>query len=1164
MDRFFFPLPTNDEQRQIIYRLYKSPCVVVKGPPGTGKTHTIANLIGHLLAQGKRILVTAQTPKALKVLREKIVEPLQPLCVSVLQKDRQNNEQLQQSVRQMNIRLAQSEHQLEIEAARLQEERLRVLAELRLERERLLVAREDEIREIVYAGKGIRPIDAAKCVLERQEKDSWIPSPVTLGEGAPLSHADVIVLYQSSAKISLDDERELVGARPDLAKLPTPAQLRDLIKESNVCEAQELDFGKEFWDDNVEPADFAEFENLLTSASKAIEFLKECSIWQMEAVQAGCDGEPARGAWTSLADSIEQTWKEIQECYSLVMEYGPIVADQRPADELLLIVDEMIGHVEKNGTHNFLTRITKSHWYTFIGAVQINGRVADVTQVTHLRAVRAHLRSVQCREELKSRWSRQMVPGGAPSLLELGDKPEQVCRQFVQRIHAALDWHLAVWLPLEADLERLGFRWKTYLDSVSPEVGDNAQLNRLRLAILGDLRKILQMRATSLHVRRLKRMLASWQSQLFDTRDGEASVTQRLRQALKESDFATYSVAYEEVRRFEELEHDLLRRNELLDTLVKTAPAWASAIRNHLPTRDSSEPPGNPMTAWEWRQLRDELERRAATSLEHLQQRIETLNVKLLEVTAQLVEKQTWLYQVKNIAPDQKHALGAYATLRSKLTKSGQGKKDAEVRSAMRREMEIAKGAVPVWIMPLSEVAEVFDPCSTRFDVVIIDEASQCDPLAMFALYLGKQAIVVGDDEQVSPLTIGLEAEETMKLTRTFLENVPHKELYDGETSIYDFARIAFGGVIRLVEHFRCAPDIISFSNNLCYQGEIKPLREENSVVLSPHVVPHRIDGGRVDDAKVNLVEAQTVASLVCAAIEQPEYAYNEFNQPMTFGISSLLGDQQAGEIEKILHAKLAPEVYLRRQILCGNPAHFQGDERDVMFLSMVDSPTGGPMPLRDPEANKRIFKKRYNVAASRARDQMWLVYSLNHETDLKPGDIRRSFIEYAIDPKAKEREIERYKGKTESPFEERVLRHLISRGYSVQPQYRVGAYRIDLVVTGGGKRLAVECDGEQWHGHDKLQEDMERQAILERLGWQFVRIRGSVFFRDPDRAMAPVFRRLEELSIPVGEQASDSVYQKSELIDRVRRRAEELMREWGFQTDAAGLFSGSVNSLNQ
>lgn len=95
---------------------------------------------------------------------------------------------------------------------------------------------------------------------------------------------------------------------------------------------------------------------------------------------------------------------------------------------------------------------------------------------------------------------------------------------------------------------------------------------------------------------------------------------------------------------------------------------------------------------------------------------------------------------------------------------------------------------------------------------------------------------------------------------------------------------------------------------------------------------------------------------------------------------------------------------------------------------------------------------------------------------------------------------------------------------------------------------MAVECDGDRYHPLDRLPEDMARQAILERLGWTFVRIRGSVFFRDPDQAMAPVFARLAELGIPPEGGSSggtSDIRNASDLRERVIRRAEELRREW-------------------
>ena len=89
-----------------------------------------------------------------------------------------------------------------------------------------------------------------------------------------------------------------------------------------------------------------------------------------------------------------------------------------------------------------------------------------------------------------------------------------------------------------------------------------------------------------------------------------------------------------------------------------------------------------------------------------------------------------------------------------------------------------------------------------------------------------------------------------------------------------------------------------------------------------------------------------------------------------------------------------------------------------------------------------------------------------------------------------------------------------IRLGLKAIPQFRVAEYRIDLVVEGIKARLAVECDGDQWHGPEEYERDQWRQRVLERAGWRFWRIRGSTFYRDPEQAMEPLWQILEEMSI--------------------------------------------------
>ena len=119
----------------------------------------------------------------------------------------------------------------------------------------------------------------------------------------------------------------------------------------------------------------------------------------------------------------------------------------------------------------------------------------------------------------------------------------------------------------------------------------------------------------------------------------------------------------------------------------------------------------------------------------------------------------------------------------------------------------------------------------------------------------------------------------------------------------------------------------------------------------------------------------------------------------------------------------------------------------------------------------------------------------------LKKEDIRYGLLDYADHSKVYSNNLMGVEKLSDSPFEEEVAKYLIAHGYNVQQQYAVGPYRIDMVITCGNERIAVECDGEKYHsGEEKIREDMEREIILNRIGnWEFIRIRGGAYYRDKD-----------------------------------------------------------------
>jgi very-short-patch-repair endonuclease len=106
-----------------------------------------------------------------------------------------------------------------------------------------------------------------------------------------------------------------------------------------------------------------------------------------------------------------------------------------------------------------------------------------------------------------------------------------------------------------------------------------------------------------------------------------------------------------------------------------------------------------------------------------------------------------------------------------------------------------------------------------------------------------------------------------------------------------------------------------------------------------------------------------------------------------------------------------------------------------------------------------------------------------------------------------------------ESGFERQVYSALVEKGYRVIPQVETGAYRIDMVVEGAGDlRLAIECDGDEFHGPDRWPYDMLRQRILERAGWTFWRCFASTWQLRRVEVLGELLARLGEMGIePLG-----------------------------------------------
>jgi very-short-patch-repair endonuclease len=968
-------------------------------------------------------------------------------------------------------------------------------------------------------------------------------------------------LYRTNTSVSRDAENELSGHLPELQDIPGPEEFDASVNEQNRLSLEDLDFRSDLWEarSSEGPADV--LQALASSLAQAVEPLSGKEKWKLAAIYAGKYGGAHRHPWDQLISLVRVVHREAANAQEALLKYGPQVSGNLALEDQERLASEILAHLESGNKLGSFTLFTHKSWSQFLEQAKVNNAAPRIPE--HFNALRQLCRLKTLRADLAARWDRQVGTLGAPYSSEMGEEVEKTLMQFCDSIEECLGWHEQTWLQLRGQLEDHGFSWDKLLAEQPAVVGADGELMRIGLAVTDSLLPIMDSRFKKLRLLQLNQELRDLKDRLkLAARLAKSSkATTQLLAAVKDEDSSRYREAYEHLLELKSRQADLDLRRSLLAKLETAAPAWAGAVRNRTGVHGRGEPPRDPPSAWTWRQLNEELDRRAGVSLEALQAKSEKLSEQLRRTTVGLIDKSAWSAQARRTSPRQRQALVGWLDTIRRIGK-GHGVRVALLRAEAAHKMIECRGAVPVWVMPLSRVVENFDPRVTRFDVVIIDEASQSDVMALVALYLGKTVLVVGDHEQVSPSAVGQDLGIIQNLIFQYLPGIPNADLYDGQISIYDLARQSFGGTTCLVEHFRCVPEIIQFSNMISYDWRIKPLRDASRVRLLPRTIAHRVSGSS-RDGKINRKEALAVASLLAAAMEHREYKKNDAGQPLSFGVVSLVGDEQAIEIDNLLRKHISPDRYELHRVLCGNAAQFQGDERDVIFISLVDTAQRGPLSLRDQE----LFKQRFNVAASRARDQMWVVHSLNPHNDLKADDLRRQLIEHAQDPSRLMRALEEKEKRSQSVFEREVMKRLIAAGYSVAPQWRVGSFRIDLVVEGDGKRLAIECDGDRYHPLEKLSDDMDRQSVLERMGWIFTRIRGTEFFRSPDRAMKPVFEKLQFLEISATGATSGPAHQASastELIDSVVRRAEELRNAWTKRESGDSRGQASSRSVGQ
>jgi hypothetical protein len=1111
-DEQLLPLATNKAQRRVLQRMNVDSAVVVEGPPGTGKTHTIANLVCALLAQGQRVLVTSQREQALRELRDKLPEPVRDLCVMSTAARSDGTDDFSRSVTALSEMFGsttQAEEEEIIREATIRRNSL--IADASRLRDgilRLRTAEWIEYPEVARGYSGTLPTIAERVAAQAprlgwlHELSSSLPAP--LGD-PPLSAAEAA------------DLRALLSQE-------TPSRCARRAQRFPEAEA-------------VPEAD--SFQQVLSAARRADETARQAggTAQEIAAVDGSTvfviEGQVRAAAAASrrlklpvrVTDWPASSWEPAALSAMFARHHLDLLRD---IDIAAAEVEEGLGRIQRLGRQQVsVPQLPHGDFTEMLSAVASlrrrragRGLVSRMTVTREQRSAQRFLSS--CR-----------VDGHEPS----SESDIDAVLTWLQ-VTAVVNVHLARWAPFKVT-PRQGASMLVLVSSLA------ACYRRLR-----DLETIAKAHDSVVELLANQGIrphgsatLAGWDALCDDIATGSAlAVAQQGRRAparfasrlpqatsadppelaeLRRTALAQDVPGYRQART--KLQHAFTewRDQQRCDDLLKRLRQWHPRVADELAQTSLDE-------AWEeklrslpeacqWLTAKAFCERALDSSNDQeLQAMLDETELHISEETARLVAARTRLCLLCKVSPEQRQALEAYRAAVAAIGK-GKGRYTATKRRAARSAMRAAQGAVPAWIMPVGKVAETIPPVKDSFDVVIVDEASQLELGALFLLWLAPRVIAVGDDKQCAPGWPGTDNQRYLDMLRQSLPTLDHHERLALEPggNLYALLLQRFPDPVRLTEHFRSMPEIIGWSSRQFYDERLLPFRQFTPDRLPPLHVVH-VEDGRAEgrgDAIHNDSEAKHLVEKLQELLADAAYTSP---RARSFGIIALQGTGQAKRIDRMINASIEPMLRTRHNIRVGNPPDFQGSEYDVVLLSMVASRA---FTARTGLRNARLF----NVAASRARDQMWLFTSMTRDR-LNPEDLRFSLLTYMEDPPTylgeppslDEVSADIRQPPFESLFQQHVFRAIRQRGYHVVPQVKVGRdYSLDLVVTGDNARLAIACDGPIARAPvARVQRDFDWERDLRRVAWRFWRIRQSEFTLAPERTLDALWTELADLGI--------------------------------------------------
>ncbi|CAM4383438.1 DUF3320 domain-containing protein [Comamonas aquatilis] len=444
------------------------------------------------------------------------------------------------------------------------------------------------------------------------------------------------------------------------------------------------------------------------------------------------------------------------------------------------------------------------------------------------------------------------------------------------------------------------------------------------------------------------------------------------------------------------------------------------------------------------------------------------------------------------------------------------------LRKLFKLAGEAVQAIKPVFMMSPLSVAQFLEPGAVEFDLLVIDEASQIEPVdALGSVARCKQLVVVGDERQLPP-------------TRFFSRMTSEQEQPDeddadqliaGAADVESILGLCVAkGMPQLMLrwHYRSRhQSLIAVSNQQFYNSQL-------FIVPSPYTAHahmglrfHHVAQGRFDSGatRVNRVEAQTIARAIMQhALQTPQ---------LSLGVAAFSLQQKVAiqdELELLRRQQPEAEPFFvshpNEPFFIKNLENVQGDERDVIYISVAYGRNqDGYLPMRFGPVSADGGERRLNVLISRAKQRCEVFSSITaDDIDLERGKGQgvaalKVFLHYAATGQLA---VAGVSGRTlESPLEEDVYQALVDQGLTVHTQIGIAGFFIDLAVVDpaqpGRYLLGIECDGASYHSSRSARDrDRLRQTVLEGHGWKLHRIWGCDWFRQPRAETAKVLAAVQ------------------------------------------------------